>query len=429
MNIIQRSRRFVEMLRSQARRSSREARVCVYCGSTYTIKYGCYYRHPWTLNGRQTVHVQRHRCSACGRTYKEEHAELVARSWYERAVHRCAVDWWVHGRSSLRRTADMLRSMMGHQERWWQWHVWREPMAGALLCRFGASTLHRWLVVAGQHAQEHIAGQLAGIETSGQMGTDGLWVRLRAKAKAVVLGLVDSATGVLWGVVVTSEEESEQGWRALFAQAQQAGLVLEHVNGLVSDGVQGLLGYLRKALGWVHAQRCVWHYWRNLAADLARAVAKGVDGLAVQAAQSAAQTLRQELTALLHAVIDASDGEAAEQALQRLREHPLGGALARKVNEQLDRLLYHRLACHRGLARIGPEWLWRDFRLRLSHGRNHGRTERLQQAGLVWMVYHNMTPAQWRSERKRRYKHPGQSPLEAAGSSPGELTYLDALAV
>lgn len=102
---------------------------------------------------------------------------------------------------------------------------------------------------------------------------------------------------------------------------------------------------------------------------------------------------------------------------------------ASTLAQQLDRLLYHRLACHQGLARIAPEWLWRDFRLRLSHGRNHGCTERLQQAGLVWMVYHNLTPAQWRSERKRRYKHPGQSPLEAAGSSPGELTYLDALEV
>ena len=153
------------------------------------------------------------------------------------------------------------------------------------------------------------------------------------------------------------------------------------------------------------------------------------EGLAEDAAKSAAQTLRQELTALLPAVIDACSAKAAEQALKQLASHPLGQSLAKKVNEQLDHLLYHRLDCHRGLMRIGPEWLWRDFRLRLSHGRNHGSTQRLEQAALLWMVYHNFTPAQRRSERKRHDKHPGQSPLEVAGSPPGEVTYLDALAI
>lgn len=259
---------------------------------------------------------------------------MVARSWYERAVHRIAVDWWVHGRSSLRRTTEMLRSTMGHQERWWHWHIWRKVVAQTERCHFAASTLHRWLAVAGQHAQEQTAEQLAGVETSGQMGTDGLWVRLRGGAKGVLLSLVDTATGVIWGVVVAAEEESQAGWRALIAQAESAGLALEKLNGLVSDGAQGLLGCVREALAWVHQQRCIWHFWRNLAADLARAVAKGVEGLAEQAAKSAAQTLRQELTGLLHAVIDASDGEAAEQALQHLREHALAGALARKVKCQ-----------------------------------------------------------------------------------------------
>jgi len=67
--------------------------------------------------------------------------------------------------------------------------------------------------------------------------------------------------------------------------------------------------------------------------------------------------------------------------------------------------------------------------LRLSHGRNHGSERRLEQALLIWAIYHHFTPAQRRKERKRHYRHPGQSPLEVAGAPPGKLSYLDALGV
>jgi hypothetical protein len=53
----------------------------------------------------------------------------------------------------------------------------------------------------------------------------------------------------------------------------------------------------------------------------------------------------------------------------------------------------------------------------------------LERAALLWAIYRNFTPAQRRSERHRHYKHPGQSPLEAAGASPGAISYLDALDV
>jgi hypothetical protein len=115
--------------------------------------------------------------------------------------------------------------------------------------------------------------------------------------------------------------------------------------------------------------------------------------------------------------------------LQELKAHPYGGELAKKVNRNLDRLLYHLLPGHKGLVRVSPEWMWRDFRQRLSHGRNHGSEERLEEAAQLWMVYHNFTPAQRRSERKRIYKHSGLSPLEVAGAPPGEISYLDALEV
>ena len=51
----------------------------------------------------------------------------------------------------------------------------------------------------------------------------------------------------------------------------------------------------------------------------------------------------------------------------------------------------------------------------------------------VWAIYHNFTPAQWRSacpdglsrERKRNYRRPGQSSLAVAGHPPGGISYTD----
>jgi hypothetical protein len=375
------------------------------------------------------VRIQRHKCHGCGAFYEEQYAFLVRGSWYGREVHRYAVDQWVHVRSSLRRVAEAVRSWIGHQERWWMWHVWEEKPEGEETCRLHHSTVQRWVARAGQQAQESVTGQLQGLRRSGQMGADGLWVRLRGGGKRVLLTLVDSVTGLVWGMVVVAGEEAASSWQKLFERAKEMGLRLEQLSGLTSDGAQGLLSYLREALPWVHHQRCIWHLWRNLSADVASAVTRATQGLAEDLAKTTAQTVRRELTALLHAVIDASGYEQAEQALAQLKAHPFGGPLAKKVNEQFDHLLYPLLACHQGLLRVAPEWLWRDFRLRLSHGRNHGSEERFERAGLLWAVYHDFTPAQRRRERKRHYKHPGQSPLEVAGGEPGEISYLDALNV
>ncbi len=84
------------------------------------------------------------------------------------------------------------------------------------------------------------------------------------------------------------------------------------------------------------------------------------------------------------------------------------------------------LAFNQGLVRVSPEWAWRDYRLRVSRGRNHGSDPRLERASLVWAIYHNFTPAQCRSERKRHYRRPGLSCLEVAGAPPGQVSYLDA---
>ena len=174
MNIIERGRAFVQSLRELAGRTAWDWKRCPRCGSTLTIKNGSYTRRPWFFSGRQCVRVQRHLCHACAKSYSEQSALLVRGSWYAREVRRSAVDHWQHGRLSLRRTAEFLRSWLGRQERW---RLWRpldttptdEP------CYLAASTVHRWLDRAGVVAQASVPGQLQGIAQSTELGTDGLW--------------------------------------------------------------------------------------------------------------------------------------------------------------------------------------------------------------------------------------------------------------
>jgi hypothetical protein len=429
MNIIERARAFVESKRELAQRTARGWRRCTRCGGTDTHKNGGYWRYPWTLEGQEAVWVQRHSCRGCGRSYSELSARLVPKGWYAREVRRMAVDHWQHTGSSLRRTAELVRSLLGHQERYLLWLVSKVGSEGREKCHLAASSVQRWLNGAGEEAQKSVPGQLAGIASSGEMGTDGLWARLRGGVKRVVLALTDSVSGLVFPPVVVEGEESAASWEKLFVRAKAAGLDPQKLLGLTSDGAQGLAAYLKEALRWVNQQRCILHVWLNLSGDLARAVGKATRGLAKDIGRKVGQQTRQELVALIHAVVDAASYAQAELALAELKQHAQGTALAQKLNEQMDRLLVHLLEEQRGLRRVGPEWLWRDFRLRLSHGRNHGSEQRLERAALVWAIYRNFTPAQWRRERKRHYRRSGKSPLEMAGASPGELSYLDALSL
>jgi transposase-like protein len=427
MNIIARGVAFFQYLVSLSQRSSWDWRHCPTCGSTETWKWGHYRRRPWFLTGRQPVEVQRHRCRACGKTYSEQSALLVRGSWYAREVHRCTIDHWQHLGTSLRRTAEVLRSWLGQQERW---RLWR-PLADdrGERCYLAASTVQRWLDGAGQAAQASVVGQLTGIAHTQTVATDGLWAKLKGHAQRVVLLVVDSDSGLVYPPIVAQGEASAGPWQRLFVRAQQAGLDLDALRGVTSDGAAGLLAYLRRRLAWVQHQRCVWHLWRNLGGELAKAAGRAAEGLTGEAAEQARQQIRDELGGLIHQIIDAHSYAQAEAALATLLGHPLGATLGKLLNAQLDRVLVHLLDYYRGLARVTPEWYWRDFRLRLSHGRNHRSDQRLERAALVWAIYHNFEPAQWRSEHKRHYRHPGQSALEVAGAPPGPVSYLDALGV
>jgi hypothetical protein len=146
-----------------------------------------------------------------------------------------------------------------------------------------------------------------------------------------------------------------------------------------------------------------------------RARANAAAGLAGAAAAAVRRKARRELVGLVRAALDAPGEAEAALAPAAPAAHESGAGLAALLAEHLDAALVHLLAYNRGLARTGPEWLWRDFRLRLGRGRNHGSDTRLERAALVGAVYHNFPPAQERSERKRAYRRPGKSPLELAG--------------
>jgi transposase-like protein len=426
MNIIERAKGFVE---SMLGLSTRDWCQCPRCGSRATQKYGSYMRRPYDDEGRQRRRVGRHLCHACHRTYSEQAPDLVPRSWYTRAVQRKAIDLHQHAGCSLRKAAEWLRAEIGKGGRYVRWHIMARLPLDAECCHLCERTLLRWLARAGLAAQRSIPEHLAGIISSAEVGVDGLWTWLRRKTKRVVLLLVDCVTGLVYPPTLAQGEDSAASWAALFARAVVAGLGLSRINGLVSDGANGLLSYLQQTLPWVHQQRCKWHLWRSAGGRIATQVRAAIVGLDGEAAKQMAQQVRDSLGRALHAILDAPSYAEAEEALAKLRLLAWGELLARWLEPLLDAALMYRMPNHQGLSPVSPEWLWRDYRLRLSHGRNHGSDLRLEWASLIWAIYHNFEPTQRRREQKRKYRHPGQSPLEVAGASPGNLSYLDALGI
>jgi hypothetical protein len=105
-------------LMSLSQRSAWDWERCPKCGGTTTCKSSGYARYPSFLARRARVWArQRHR-QACRRTYSERSAGLIQGSWCARDVRRSAVDRRHTLGASLRRTAEVLCSWLGHQERW-----------------------------------------------------------------------------------------------------------------------------------------------------------------------------------------------------------------------------------------------------------------------------------------------------------------------
>jgi hypothetical protein len=164
------------------------------------------------------------------------------------------------------------------------------------------------------------------------------------------------------------------------------------------------------------------HIWRSLAGQMAHEAAQVAATATSDVAEAVREHVRTALVALMHGVIDAQSYAQAEAALVLVRSHPQGVVSSQFLNEHLDRILVHLVAYYAGLQCLTPEWYWRDLRLRLRRGRNPGSAPRLARAALVWAICHNFEPAQWRSERKRHYRYPGQSPRQVAGAPPGQVS-------
>ncbi|MBI4496742.1 MAG: hypothetical protein HY689_02440, partial [Chloroflexi bacterium] len=155
--------------------------------------------------------------------------------------------------------------------------------------------MERWRDGAGRRAEQTVAGQLAGIASSGQVGTDGRWARLRGKAQRRVLALTDRVRGLVWPPVVVAEEGRAGSWGHLFDRAQAAGLDLEALRGVSSDGATGLARYLEQGLTWVHHQRGAFPIGPNLGAELGQQLARAVTGVVGAALQGAERRVRRAL--------------------------------------------------------------------------------------------------------------------------------------
>jgi len=141
------------------------------------------------------------------------------------------------------------------------------------------------------------------------------------QGRRVVLLVVDSVSGLLYPPLVAAGAESAESWRRLFERARQAGLDLDGVRGITSDGAVGLLDYLRHSLGWVHHQRCVWHVWRHVSKEIA-AWPAGAAGLPTAAAQQVRRQVHRELRSLVRSILDAQSYAQAEAALAPCRRMP-----------------------------------------------------------------------------------------------------------
>ena len=182
-------------------------------------------------------------------------------------------------------------------------------------------------------------------------------------SKRVVLMLTDSVTGLVFPPVITKGEESASYWHQLFARTQAAGLDLEQLRGVTSDGAKGLLSYMKRGLFWVHHQRCVWHLWRNLRKPMADAAKLACEGLDKEAARLKGKEVRKDLGKLIHKVIDAASYEQAEQALELLRQHPFGAEIAHSLNLFLDAIMVYSLDYHQGLQRVHSRMVLARFPL------------------------------------------------------------------
>ena len=214
----ERGRGFLRALRELASRSAWKWRRCPPCGEHLRRQRGGYPRRPWCFEGRREVWIQRQRRHRCPRTHAERSARLVPGGWSARELGRCAIDHGQHAGSSLRRTAEQLRSWLGRQERWRPWC--RRPKGAVPPERQPRAALAGRGGPAGAAARGRQTGSAAG----------------RSRQRATLAVGAGRGRGGRRGL-------------GLFRRARAAGLALPALCRVASDGARGLLDSLNRAPG------------------------------------------------------------------------------------------------------------------------------------------------------------------------------------
>ncbi len=207
---------------------------CPHCGSRVTIKYGWYTRHPWELWGTgdgtgTAASVPRVPADVCRDFAVVSTAELVLSGGA------------AGGGGSLAAPGHVLRRTAGSD-------AFVDGASGALATMAPAGvaprwTVHRWLegVRGNGRLREACRGNWRGSGDQ-ELGTDGLWAKLEG---GKVVRVVLMASGQRQWPDLSACGGTERGARGRMgrlagAHAQAAGLDLQKLRGICSDGANGL---------------------------------------------------------------------------------------------------------------------------------------------------------------------------------------------
>jgi len=201
------------------------------------------------------------------------------------------------------------------------------------------------------------------------------------------------------------------------------GLKWPAVKGLISDGAGVYYGVLRLVLRQAQQQRCLFHLWRNVLPDLGSYQA--------EAGEQAGLWVRFALKALLAApnLADAYVGlEDVERSFGHLPALQGGLRTLRHTLPELWGLVEAGLPASERTSNIA-ERFFRRFKQRTRRMGNFMSEPGADKFMAAWLVYVNCEAYQWRRERKRHYRYPGQSPLSIGQADLHGCGWLDVLEI
>ena len=421
MNIVQRAARFVQSLRQPD-----DARRCRHCGSTRTKKHGFYTRRVCLLRGVRRVRVPRYRCHSCGQTYSLPDRRWASRARYGREVQRKGLDLYFHLGASWRQVAEWLRGeIRPGAGRSRQWCPCRRAVGGDRPgARLSHVTVWRWAMRAGERAAAGWAeGGWAGVaHFSGGVVADATAICIRGVWQRVHL-IADGVSRVGMSLERWREEGEAYVAGRFRLWLGQWGIAWQEVKVLVSDGAQVYAGVLARVLRQARQQRCLFHLWRNLLPDLKTYEA--------EAGQEAGRWVRF-LLRLLWAIPTLAEAWVGLEDIERtLGEIPALAEVLRTVRRTLPELwgiVEAGLAVGERTSNVAERFFRRlkQRTRRMGCFMSEGGADHFLAA---WLVYANCEPYQVRKERKRVYRHPGQSPLEVGGAEMLGYSWLDLLEV